>query len=227
MNASDTKAIQLELSILLQDDINIVPSDELVTVQQLYDTALLKQHPEILYLKSQEQQSAAETELAKARLKPEWLVGYNNQSLMGWMQYKNRSERFFTAGDRFSSVTLGISVPFFNKAQKARIEAANVQEQVNRANTDLTALRLKTQLEQALQHRDKFNTTLGYYKNSALPQSNILIQTANLNYKNGQIGYIEWATLVNQALGIQMQYADIQRDHQLNEIQLDYLLQKN
>jgi cobalt-zinc-cadmium resistance protein CzcA len=91
----------------------------------------------------------------------------------------------------------------------------------------LTALRLKTQLEQALQHRDKFNTTLGYYKNSALPQSNILIQTANLNYKNGQIGYIEWATLVNQALGIQMQYADIQRDHQLNEIQLDYLLQKN
>lgn len=227
MNASDTKAIQLELSILLQDDINIVPSDELVTVQQLYDTALLKQHPEILYLKSQEQQSAAETELAKARLKPEWLVGYNNQSLMGWMQYKNRSERFFTAGDRFSSVTLGISVPFFNKAQKARIEAANVQEQVNRANTDLTALRLKTQLEQALQHRDKFNTTLGYYQNSALPQSNILIQTANLNYKNGQIGYIEWATLVNQALGIQMQYADIQRDHQLNEIQLDYLLQKN
>ena len=146
---------------------------------------------------------------------------------MGWMEYKNRSERFFTAGDRFSSVTLGMSIPFFNKAQKAKVEAANVQEEVNRANTDIAALRLKTQLQQALQHRDKFNSSLTYYKNSALPQSNIIIQTANLNYKNGQISYIEWATLVNQALGIQMQYADIQRDHQLNEIQLDYLLQKN
>lgn len=227
MNVSDRKAIQLELALLLQDTITIVPADELVTVQQLYDTALLQQHPELQYYKAQEQQAAAETQLAKAKLRPEWLIGYNNQSLMGWMEYKNRSERFFTAGDRFSSVTLGMSIPFFNKAQKAKVEAANVQEQVNRANTDIAALRLKTQLQQALQHRDKFNSSLTYFKNSALPQSNIIIQTANLNYKNGQISYIEWATLVNQALGIQMQYADIQRDHQLNEIQLDYLLQKN
>lgn len=227
MNVSDTKAIQLEIALLLQDTISIVPAEELVTAQQLYDTALLQQHPELQYYKAQEQQAEAETQLAKAKLKPEWLIGYNNQSLMGWMEYKNRSERFFTAGDRFSSVTLGMSIPFFNKAQKAKVEAANVQEQVNRANTDIAALRLKTQLQQALQHRDKFNSSLTYFKNSALPQSNIIIQTANLNYKNGQISYIEWATLVNQALGIQMQYADTQRDHQLNEIQLDYLLQKN
>lgn len=227
MNISDTKAIQLEISLLLQDSISIIPADELVTAQQLYDTALLQQHPELQYYKAQEQQAAAETQLAKAKLRPEWLIGYNNQSLMGWMEYKNRSERFFTAGDRFSSVTLGMSIPFFNKAQNAKVEAANVQEQVNRANTDIAALRLKTQLQQALQHRDKFNSSLTYFKNSALPQSNIIIQTANLNYKNGQISYIEWATLVNQALGIQMQYADTQRDHQLNEIQLDYLLQKN
>ncbi len=227
MNLSDTKAIQLEIALLLQDTISIVPAEELVTDQQLYDTALLQQHPELQYYKAQEQQAEAETQLAKAKLKPEWLIGYNNQSLMGWMEYKNRSERFFTAGDRFSSVTLGMSIPFFNKAQKAKVEAANVQEKVNRANTDIAALRLKTQLQQALQHRDKFNSSLTYFKNSALPQSNIIIQTANLNYKNGQISYIEWATLVNQALGIQMQYADTQRDHQLNEIQLDYLLQKN
>lgn len=227
LNESDTKAIQLELALLLQDHFAVIPAEELLTRQELYDTVLLNQHPELQLYKAEENQAAAETQLAKARLKPEWLVGYNNQSLMGWMEYKNRSERFFTAGDRFSSVTLGVSVPFFNKAQKARIEAATVQEQVNKANTDLATLRLKTQMEQALQHREKFNTALAYYKNSALPQSNTIIQTANLNYKNGQINYIEWATLMNQALGIQIQYADTQRDHQLNEIQLDYLLQKN
>lgn len=227
MNESDTRTVQLELLLLLQDTFVMLPAEELVTMQQLYDTALISQHPELKLYKAEEDQAAAETQLAKARLKPEWLVGYNNQSLMGWMEYKNRSERFFTAADRFSSVTLGISVPFFNKAQKARIEAANVQEQVNKANTDVAVLRLKTQMEQALQHREKFNTALAYYKRSALPQSNLIIQTANLNYKNGQINYIEWATLIHQALGIQMQYAETQRDHQLNEIQLDYLLQKN
>lgn len=227
MNESDTRTVQLELLLLLQDTFVMLPAEELVTMQQLYDTALISQHPELKLYKAEEDQAAAETQLAKARLKPEWLVGYNNQSLMGWMEYKNRSERFFTAADRFSSVTLGISVPFFNKAQKARIEAANVQEQVNKANTDVAVLRLKTQMEQALQHREKFNTALAYYKRSALPQSNLIIQTANLNYKSGQINYIEWATLIHQALGIQMQYAETQRDHQLNEIQLDYLLQKN
>ncbi|HCL06508.1 MAG TPA: hypothetical protein DHW64_11350 [Chitinophagaceae bacterium] len=78
-----------------------------------------------------------------------------------------------------------------------------------------------------MQNREKLNANLAYFKNSAIPQSNTIIQTAGLQYKNGQINYIEWGTLVTQALAIQVQYAEARREHQLNEIELDYLLQNN
>lgn len=227
MNESDTKSIQLELALLIQEEIAIQPADELLTQQQLYDTALLYQHPALKLSRSHELQAVAETELAKTKLKPDWLIGYNNQSLMGWMTYKNRSEKFFSAGDRFSSVTLGVSVPFFNKAQKTKIEAATIQEEVSRAETNMVAIKLRTQMEQGLQNRQKYNSNVNYYRSSALPQSNTIIQTASVQYKNGQINYIEWGTLLNQALAIQLQYVDAQREHQLNEIELDYLLQNN
>lgn len=146
---------------------------------------------------------------------------------MGWMTYKNRSERFFDAGNRFSSVTLGVSVPVFNKSRKAKIEAATIQEEVTRATADMATIHLKTRLLQCLQNREKLNAGIAYFKTSAVPQSQTIIQTAGLQYKNGQINYIEWGTLVTQALAIQIQYAETRREHQLNEIELDYLLQNN
>jgi cobalt-zinc-cadmium resistance protein CzcA len=227
MNESDTKSVQLELALLMQEDVRIEPSDELVAQQQLYDTALLKRHPELKMYEAQTARAKSETELEKSRLRPEWLVGYNNQSLMGWMTYKNRSERYFDAGNRFSSVTLGMSVPFFNKSRKAKIEAAGIQEDVIRAEADMAAIHLRTRLLQCMQNREKLSANLAYFKNSAIPQSNTIIQTAGLQYKNGQINYIEWGTLVTQALAIQVQYAEARREHQLNEIELDYLLQNN
>jgi len=226
-NQSDIKAVQSELALLIQEEIRIEPIDELTAQQQLYDTALLNQHPELKLYEAQTARAKSETELEKSRLKPEWLVGYNNQSLMGWMTYKNRSERFFDAGNRFSSVTLGMSVPFFNKSRKAKIEAATIQEDVTKAEADMAVIQLRTRLVQYLQNREKLIASIEYFKNSAIPQSNIIIQTAGLQYKNGQINYIEWGTLVTQALAIQVQYATAKREQQLNEIELEYLLQNN
>lgn len=227
MNESDTKSVQLELALLLQENIRIEPLDELTVQQQLYDTALLNRHPELKMYEAQLARVKSETELEKSRLRPEWLVGYNNQSLIGWMTYKNRSERFFDAGNRFSSLTVGVLVPFFNKSRKAKIEAAIIQEELTRAEAGMAATQLRTRLVQCLQNREKLNNTLAYFKNSAIPQSNIIIQTAGLQYKNGQINYIEWGTLMTQALAIEVQYAAAQHEHQLNEIELDYLLQNN
>ena len=225
MNQSDTRTVQLELAILLQQELLVEPSEALTAQQNLYDTALLNQHPEIKFYQAQSARAQSETELEKTKLKPEWLVGYNNQSLMGWMTYKDRTEKYFNVGNRFSSVTLGVSVPFFNKARKARIQAATIHEEVTKAETELASMHLKTRLMQCLQLRDKFNASLLYYKNSAIPQSNTMIQTAGLQYRNGQINYIEWGTLMTQALSIQLQYAEVQREQQQNEIELDYLLQ--
>jgi cobalt-zinc-cadmium resistance protein CzcA len=227
MNESDIKAVQTEIRILLGDDVWVLPKTVLSNEQVLYDTALLRTHPVLQVSKAQEVQAIAETELFKVERKPDWVVGYNNQSLMGWMQYKDRTEKYFNAGNRFSSLTLGMNFPLFNKSQKAKIDASVIQQKVASTNTELAGRTLKARMEQALQHRQKFNGQLQYFQQHALQQSNTIFQHANLNYKNGQIGYIEWGTLVNQALAIQLQYIDALKALQLNEIELAYLLQQN
>lgn len=63
-----------------------------------------------------------------------------------------------------------------------------------------------------------------YYQQTALKQSDIIIKTANLSYRNGQINYIEWGTLLNQAINIKTQYLETLRQVNLAESELHYLL---
>lgn len=227
MNESDIRSAQLQLSVLLQ--ITWLPEAQelLGSDQKLYDTARISQHPSLQLQKQQETLASAETALTRARLKPDWTVGYNNQSLMGWMSYKDRTEKYFNAANRFSSATIGMAFPLFNKAGKAKVVAAEKQEEVARAATDLTANSLRNQMERWLQQRIKFNEAVQYYRTSGLRQSEVIMVNANLNYRNGQINYIEWGTLLTQALGIQAQYLEALRSRKLAEVELDYLLQNN
>ncbi|NCT93833.1 MAG: CusA/CzcA family heavy metal efflux RND transporter [Chitinophagaceae bacterium] len=227
MNESDIRSAQLQLSVLLQ--INWLPeAQELLGAdQKLYDTARISQHPSLQLQKQQEALASAETALIRARLKPDWTVGYNNQSLMGWMSYKDRTEKYFNAANRFSSATIGMAFPLFNKAGKAKVVAAQKQEEVAKAATDLTANTLRNQMERWLQQRGKFNEAVQYYRTNGLRQSEVIMVNANLNYRNGQINYIEWGALLTQALGIQAQYLEALRSRKLAEVELDYLLQNN
>ncbi|MFX8895405.1 hypothetical protein ABTM96_19935, partial [Acinetobacter baumannii] len=88
----------------------------------------------LAFYKAQENQYAAETELTKIKLKPDWVVGYSNQSLSGWQMRPDRSERLYNVGDRFSFVTLGMALPVFSKAQKQKVKAATINEMVATAS---------------------------------------------------------------------------------------------
>jgi cobalt-zinc-cadmium resistance protein CzcA len=224
---SDQQAVQQQLAILLQIDVTIFPKDELQQVVKLYDTAKLNQHPLLQLSQQMHQQVVAETALEQIRLKPDFLVGFNNQSLSGWQTYKDRTEKYFNAGNRFSSLTAGINIPVFNKAQKAKISASKIKEQLVLAEAKSVNIDLKQQLQQAKLDYEKWTKAIQYYKESALQQANQIIETANLSYKGGQIGYLEWGNLMQTAIAIQLQYANILKAQALSIAELDYLLENN
>jgi len=124
-------------------------------------------------------------------------------------------------------VQLGIAVPIFNKAQKAKINAAYQRENIAAASAEIAAQDLKLKLQKHWNEYLKYQQAIHYYKSSALPQSEIIIQTANLNYKNGQINYIEWGTLISNAINLQSEYADALKALNASKIELEYLLQPN
>ena len=98
---------------------------------------------------------------------------------------------------------------------------------VSAVATELASNKLWTQLQQQWNEYGKFRDAVSYYKTSALPHADIIIRTAGLNYRNGEINYIEWGTLISDAITLQSEYMDAVRELTLRKIELEYLLKPN
>ena len=56
---------------------------------------------------------------------------------------------------------------------------------------------------------------VSYFEGTALKNSDLILTTANKQFSNGEINYLEWVLLVNQAITIQSDAIDAVRS--LNE----------
>lgn len=220
----DVKAVQQQLSILLQTEHAWLPADPLSPGKRLFDTALIRQHPLLGVYQSQIVSAKAETDVEKSRMAPEWQVGYNNQSLIGWQTKKDKTESYADFGRRFSSLTAGLTVPLFNQAGKSRVAAAKINEAITSTHAGIVLQDLQSKLAIEWQSYQKHRATIQYYEQTALKQAELIIQTANLQYQNGAISYLEWGILVQQAFDIRVQYIEALRSCRMAEIMLLYLL---
>ncbi|MEN9598664.1 MAG: hypothetical protein RL596_975 [Bacteroidota bacterium] len=221
---AEKRATQQQLSIILQTDTVFTPSDPLQSNKQLFDSVQWRNNPLLAFYKSQENQFIAETEMAKVKLKPDWMIGYSNQSLSGWQMRPDRTERLYDVGNRFSFITVAMSLPVFSKAQKQKVKAASINEMVATASSNAVSNMLQTKVQAALGEYERYAKAVDYYQQIGKKQADLLIKTANLNYKNGQIGYIEWGTLINQSIQINMQQLEAIRMLHITAAELHYLL---
>ncbi|HVI43995.1 MAG TPA: CusA/CzcA family heavy metal efflux RND transporter [Chitinophaga sp.] len=224
----DNKTASTALAMLLNErNAAIDATDSLSNTAVLFDSTTLQQHPYLETFRQQERISGSVTRLEKARLLPDWLLGYSNQSIIGWQTAKNREEQYYGGGRRFSLAQVGVGIPIFTSAQKAKIRAAEQMQASAVTAAELAATKLYTQLEQHWNDYTKYQKAVQYYQQSALPQSGIIIKTANLSYRNGEIGYIEWSTLISNAISLQSQYIDVLKELNTSKTELEYLLQSN
>ncbi|MEC5144757.1 CusA/CzcA family heavy metal efflux RND transporter [Chitinophaga sp. 212800010-3] len=221
---ADEEVASIQLGTLLNDKGRFRAADSMNTNTALYDTTLLAGHPELQLYQQQERIAAGNTRLERAKLLPDWSLGYSNQSIIGWQMDRNQADHYYGGGYRFSTAQIGIEVPIFTRAQRAKVKAASRMQDVAAMTSEIADIRLRARLKQNQSEYLKYQQAVNYYLNSALPQADIMIRTANLTYKNGEIGYIEWGTLINNAVTLQGQYLDAVRELNLRKIELDYLL---
>ena len=70
------------------------------------------------------------------------------------------------------------------------------------------------------------SATVNYYEKTWLAQAKLIIETANLQFVNGVINYLEWAMLVNQSTMIQNNYLDALTSLNESIIEINYLTSK-
>ena len=160
-----------------------------------------------LVLKQLEQEKNiqnAKLQTEKAKLSPSLNLGVNSMTMKG----NGADEKYYNATHRFQSGFVGVGIPVFNSAQKSVIEAQKVNQLIAENNYQLGLINLKNQYLQNLRQFQKLNDEISYYQKTGLQNSESILKTANNQYFNGEINYLEWTLLVTQAFEIQNKYID-------------------
>ena len=121
---------------------------------------------------------------------------------------------------------MGVGIPLFNSAQKARINASKVNEAIADKSYFLGLQTLQKEKETALIDYQKFLQTATWYEQTALKNAETISSTASKQFISGDINYLDWVMLMNQSITIKSQYLDVIKS--LNETinQLNYLNNK-
>ncbi|MBS1528290.1 MAG: CusA/CzcA family heavy metal efflux RND transporter, partial [Bacteroidetes bacterium] len=184
------------------------------------DTQLLKEHPALKLLAQQQQIADAAIRLEKSKLLPDLSIGYNNSSIRGI----GADNKLYNGSNRFNSVQLGVGIPIFAGAQKARINSARINKQVAANSYAMEVQNITSAyLAADLQYR-KFLQTVAYFESTPLKNAELIARTANQQIAAGNINYLEWAQLINQATSINNDYLEALRNLNEAAIQLNYFI---
>ncbi|MEJ8804289.1 CusA/CzcA family heavy metal efflux RND transporter [Pontibacter sp. H249] len=213
--------LQQQFNILLNTDTLYFPEARPLKMESPLrtDTAAPETHPYLKMLQQQQKVNQARTSKEKALLLPDLMIGYNNQSLKG-VQNIDGVERNYTTADRFSSLELGVGLPLFFGAQRSRVQAARIQEQMAQNSYRAGRLMLTTELRRVLQQHQLAMENIAYFESSALPNAEVIIRTANEQFREGDINYLEWVMLMNQAIILQTDYLDAVKNYNQTVIQI-------
>ncbi|WP_159476696.1 CusA/CzcA family heavy metal efflux RND transporter [Dyadobacter sp. 3J3] len=220
---ADKELARIQFRLLLNTTENIQPQpfETKYLFSMALDTALLMNHPQLKFLKQQQDIAQASVEAEKARLLPELSLAYNNMSMRG----TGADDKTYMASRRFQAAQIGIGIPIFAGAQKARINAAKVNKQIVSQSYLAGSQQLKAQYLSALSSYQKFSETVSYFENNALKNAGIIIKTAGEQLSNGSINYLEWSQLMNQSTMIRSDYLDALMNLNSKAIELDYIFE--
>jgi cobalt-zinc-cadmium resistance protein CzcA len=189
------------------------------------DTTLITNNPSLKLLYQQAVIAEQNKKVETASTLPDFNVGYFNQSLIG-VQSINGADVNFDGSKRFQGFNVGISIPitFFSNASK--IKSLDYKQQALQKEADNGKLILQTQLQNAFQQYNQNLSQYNYYKSTALPNAEIIISTAKVGFKSGDIGYIEYLQALQTATDVQLNY--LQSINQINQsiININFLINK-
>lgn len=220
----DIEIAQVRFRLALNTETVFIPATENfkkeISISEI--ASMPEANPGIQFLQQQKQVATANTQLQKSKLLPDLILGYNNMSIRG----TGPDNRYYSASKRFHAVQLGVGIPLFNGAQKAIISASKVKEAIAENSYELGLQTLNAEKKTALMEYQKYRSTANWYEDTGLQSAETISSTATTQFVNGEINYLDWVILINQAVAIQSQYIDVIKS--LNEAinQIHYLNSK-
>lgn len=192
------------------------------TVSLTLDSSMLGNNPELQALRSQIQVAAREIQVERSKLLPDFSIGYFNQSLVGTYE-KDGAPKYYGVGKRFQGVEAGIAIPLFAKPQKARVRAAEINQQIQEAQVQAFYFGLSQRGTTLLSDLRRLHIQIDFYRNTAIPQANLLIGTSQRAFEAGELDYYQLSQSINNAVDVRRQYVEILNQYNQTAIEIELI----
>jgi len=212
----EIKTLQLQFSWLLNSETEYLPLENSRPVLLLQENA---SHPLLHVLEQQKTVAGKQTEVEKSRLLPDLQIGYNLNSFKGM----GPDDKLYSATPQFQSVMVGVGIPIFSGGQKARIHASKVAESIAENDWHNTEFALEKKQQQLKQMYQTNLEIINRYETDELKNADIITKTAQQQFINGEINYLEFVMLVNQAVLLKSNYADALLKLNESVVELNYI----
>jgi cobalt-zinc-cadmium resistance protein CzcA len=209
---------KIEFQLLLNSTENNEPAAEKFKVEFKIDSFKVENNPIIKIFQQQKKIISTETVLQKSKLLPEINLGYNNNSFKGIGLDDSK---------RFHSAQIGLGIPLFGGSQKAKIKASKIAEKIAENDYQTQVLILKAEYKKLLSQYKSNLEIVNYFEETGNKNAKIIIETANKQFGNGEINYLEFVMIVNQSIAIENAYIEAVKSLNETVISLNYLNSKN
>lgn len=220
----DMELQQIQFHLLLNTNTAFVPDEREFKINTLLnlDTAALKAYPLLQYLKQQQQIASATTQAERAKLLPSLTLGYNIMAMKG----AGADNKIYNSVPQFQSVQIGLGIPIFTSGQRARINAALLNETVVANEYEVNMKNFEAAYTTAIAQYQKQTEAVQYFEITALKNADIITSTANKLFSGGDINYLDWVMLINQSVTIQSEYIEAIKDRNNFAIEINSFIIK-
>ncbi|MBK0402978.1 CusA/CzcA family heavy metal efflux RND transporter [Adhaeribacter sp. BT258] len=214
--------LQLQLLLNASEPVEPIPTSPKLSFSAGIDSVLLQEHATLQVVQQQLKTADAELKLERSKLLPSLSLGYFNQSFVR-TEVENQ---MMTSRNRFSSVEVGVGIPLFSGAQRAQIKASEKQVDIAQNELKRQKAELQTAFQTTLARYKQYAVLVASYEQTQLLDATIMQKTAQQQFTAGEINYLEWVLLNNQALQLQANYFNYLSELNQSVITLQYLLSK-
>ncbi|MEQ7801934.1 CusA/CzcA family heavy metal efflux RND transporter [Pedobacter sp. ASV1-7] len=217
---ADEEVSQLHFLILLNSTNRFKPIIETKPIARLELVRFdLDEHPAIKVALQDQEIAKATIAVEKSKLLPELSLGYNNGSFKG----TGPDEKLYTRSNRFSTVQLGLGIPIFTQYVKAKINSAKINMLLAKSNYDLNFQKLSAEYQSMLGQYQNHLQTVAYFEAKSVKNADLIMKTANQQLNSGNINYLDWVQLINQATAVKSDYLEAVKNLNETLVLLNYL----
>lgn len=207
---SEAENKQLELMALLNTDQPVLPAEShLIALESpVSGTFNYQQTADAQYQQDRLKALDKEVKCAKTGYAPSLSLTVRTQALISsWDPYHIDRQRF-TEGN-FFGFEIGVGVPLFYGATKAKVKAARKNREV--AELEMQQERREKERDYRLGYNRFQNAAkrMAYYSGENISKAKDIVRLSTAEYENGEISYVEYANALQEAIDMGMKHADV------------------